>query len=176
MARRQTGPAERHARKTLLLVGEGADECGFLQHLKRLYVARGSGVAVTIRNAHGKGPEHVVDFTVRQTRNAAYDIKAALLDTDLVWPPRVIARARRERVLLLASDPCLDGLLLQVLERPVPAGSAECKAALRRLIPEPADRESYRSVLTPELIEQRRAHVPTLEELVGLMTAPPARA
>jgi hypothetical protein len=158
----------------VLLVGEGADECAFLQHLKRLYVHRRSGVAVTIRNAHGKGPEHVVDFAARQARNAAYDARAAVLDTDLPWPARVITRARRERVLLLASDPCLDGLLLRVLARPVPEASADCKAALRRIIPDPADPESYRAVLTRDLLEGRRAHVPTLASLVNLLILPPA--
>ena len=44
-------------RKTLLIVGEGDSEAAFLKHLRDLYCSGGAGVAVTVRNAHGKGPE-----------------------------------------------------------------------------------------------------------------------
>ncbi|MEI2642189.1 MAG: hypothetical protein V9G10_07610 [Candidatus Nanopelagicales bacterium] len=43
------------------VVGEGDAEVLFMQHLKSLYVQRGSGVVVTIKNARGKGAAHVVD-------------------------------------------------------------------------------------------------------------------
>ena len=35
--------------RTLLLVGEGETEQAFLQHVKALYVQRGSGLRVTVR-------------------------------------------------------------------------------------------------------------------------------
>lgn len=52
MARKQ-----HQVRKTLLIVGEGDSEEAFLKHLRELYCSGGAGVAVTVRNAHGKGPE-----------------------------------------------------------------------------------------------------------------------
>ena len=48
-------PRQRHVARTVLLVGEGDAELSFMQHLKRIYVQRGSGVAVTLKNARGKG-------------------------------------------------------------------------------------------------------------------------
>ena len=63
----------RTAYHTVLVVGEGTTECAFLRHIKTLYNSRGCGVSVTIRNAHGKGPDHVVDYAIRQCRNAEYD-------------------------------------------------------------------------------------------------------
>lgn len=48
------GPRRKVAR-TVLLVGEGDSEVAWLQHLKSLYVARGSGVAVTIKNQERTG-------------------------------------------------------------------------------------------------------------------------
>lgn len=75
-------PHRRQVARTVLVVGEGDAEVLFLQHLKALYVQRGSGVVVTIKNARGKGAANVVDFAARQSRNAAYDLVVALLDTD----------------------------------------------------------------------------------------------
>ena len=88
----------RRAARTVLLVGEGDAEVLFLQHLKSLYVQRGSGVAVTIKNARGKGAAHVVDFARRQSSNAAFDAVAALLDTDTDWSDKTQAAARKARV------------------------------------------------------------------------------
>jgi hypothetical protein len=50
----------RRVLRTVLLVGEGASEVLFLEHLKRLYHQRGSGLAIAIKNAHGKGAGHVI--------------------------------------------------------------------------------------------------------------------
>lgn len=109
----------RQVARTVLVVGEGDAEVLFLQHLKGLYVQRGSGVMVTIKNARGKGAAHVVDFAVRQSRNAAYDLVAALLDTDADWNDRTRALARRGRIHVSPSQPCLEAMLLDIHEAPV---------------------------------------------------------
>ena len=70
------------AQRTLLLVGEGRDDAAFLRHVKGLYVPRGCGLSVTIKHAHGKGAKGVIDWTVRQIANVAYDQVAAMVDTD----------------------------------------------------------------------------------------------
>ena len=67
-------PVPRRQRFTILLVGEGHAEVALLTHLKGLYASRGSGVAISIRNARGKGAAYVVNYAIRQTRNAAYRI------------------------------------------------------------------------------------------------------
>ena len=103
----------------MLLVGEGDAEVVFMQHLKALYVQRGSGVAVTIKNARGKGASHVVDFARRQSINAAYDVVAALLDTDTDWNDKTRAAARKARVHTVRSEPCLEAVLLCVHRVPV---------------------------------------------------------
>jgi len=100
---------------TVLLVGEGKTEVAFLSHLKSLYIQRNCGIKLTIKNAHGKGPEYIVDFAVRQRSNAAYDRVAVLLDTDLTWSEAVKKRARKNRLVLLGSDPCIEGFLLKIL-------------------------------------------------------------
>ena len=51
--------------RTLLIVGEGGAEEAFLKHVKHLYVPRGCGLIVTIKNARGKGAQHVINWTAR---------------------------------------------------------------------------------------------------------------
>jgi hypothetical protein len=98
----------RKVARTVLVVGEGDSEVCFLQHLKSLYVHRGSGVVVTIKNARGKGAQHVVDFAIRQSRNAEYDVKVALLDVDTDWNDKTRKLAKSGKVLVLPSVPCLE--------------------------------------------------------------------
>lgn len=107
-------PHRRQVARTVLVVGEGDAEVLFLQHLKALYVQRGSGVVVTIKNARGKGAAHVVDFASRQSRNAAYDLVVALLDTDADWNDKTRTAARKSRVHVAPCEPCLEALLLSI--------------------------------------------------------------
>lgn len=99
---------------TLLLVGEGESELAFLQHVKTLYVARGSGLKVTIICAHGKGAAHVVDVAIRKSANTAFNTVAALLDTDTDWSPAVMQRADKHGVHILRSEPMFEALMLRM--------------------------------------------------------------
>ena len=72
----------RHAKRTVLIVGEGYSEVAFLEHLKSLNVERGRGISVKIGNTRGKGPDHVLDNAIRQSNNGAYDAIAVLMDTE----------------------------------------------------------------------------------------------
>ena len=65
--------------KTLLIVGEGNSEVAFLKHIKNIFCARGNGQQITIKNAHGKGAQHVIEWTIRQINIANYDQTAVLL-------------------------------------------------------------------------------------------------
>lgn len=156
--------------RTVLIVGEGDCEIAFLNHLKALYVPRGSGVRATLRNAHGKGPEHVVDYAVRQCRNADYDLRAALLDTDLTWPARLDKQARARRILLIPSSPCLEGLLLRILAYPVPESSSACKETLHRALDgKPTQTSSYERLFDRETLDQARGRVKSLAHLLTLL-------
>lgn len=101
--------------RTLLIVGEGADEVAFLNHVKQLYAPRGCGLLVTIKNAQGKSAKHAIEWTGRQTAIAAYDVAAALLDTDTDWSPEVAKFAKKKKIRVLTSEPCFEALMLRVL-------------------------------------------------------------
>ena len=117
-------PVPRRQRFTILLVGEGHAEVALLTHLKGLYASRGSGVAISIRNARGKGAAYVVNYAIRQTRNAAYDRVVTLLDADADtdWNSAVRSKAARARIEVIACAPCLEVLLLQVRDEMVRDG------------------------------------------------------
>ena len=160
----------RAARHTVLLVGEGTTDWAFLRHIKSIYISRGCGVSVTIRNAHGKGPDHVVDYAIRQCRNAAYDRVVALLDTDLPMSAAVRRRARSKRVQVIGSKPCIEGLLLQIRGQPVPETSAECKAQYDRALPARLTApEDYQTHFQRNVLDGRRGDVPALGELLDCL-------
>lgn len=162
--------AYREAKTTVLIVGEGDTEKAFLDHLKSHYVTRGCGVSAAIRNAHGKGPENVVDVAIRHARGADYTLVAVLMDTDLPWSPALRKLARTKKVCLIGASPCCDGLLLSILDEPVPEESAQCKTKLiERLGKRPVIAEAYRNDFTKVLLDGRRDTVRALDKLLRLM-------
>lgn len=160
----------RHAKKTVLIMGEGFSEVAFLEHLKSLYVERGSGTSVKIGNARGKGPENVLENTRRQSINGAYDEVVALMDTDIVWSDALKVKARKNKIQLLPSEPCLEGLLLQILNEPVKVSSANLKKIMHpKLSGNSTDRASYEKLFDKAILEKRRAEIPTLNLLITYM-------
>jgi hypothetical protein len=136
--------------------------------MKSLYISRGCGVGVTIRNARGKGPDHVVDYAIRQCRNAAYDRIVVLLDTDLEMSAVVRRRARTRKVQIIGSTPCIEGLLLAILGEHVPETSEECKQRYGGVLPARLMLlEDYSEHFPKNLLDGRRAEVSELDELLG---------
>lgn len=163
----------------MLLVGEGDAEVVFMQHLKALYVQRGSGVAVTIKNARGKGAAHVVDFARRQSINAAYDVVAALLDTDTDWNDKTRVAARKARVHPVRSEPCLEAVLLSVHRVPVEGRTAhQLKHDFAARFGAAASQTIVARHFPREVVEAAKDRVEVLQVLVHLLTRaepPPQR-
>jgi len=158
------------ASRTLLIVGEGRHEEAFLKHLKRLYVARGCGLSVTIKNARGKGAKHVVDWTVRQIANAAFDEVAVLLDTDKDWTQSVEKRARRHKIIVLASEPCLEAMLLRVLgKHPIGDSKALKKKIAPYLNHDATQCENYRDSFGNERLQLARVSERAIDKLLKLL-------
>ena len=169
MARRVI-PIRRTVLQTVLIVGEGDTEKAFLDHLKRLYVTRGCGVSVTVRNAHGKGPGNVIDATMRHAKNGDFDIVAVLMDTDLPWTDEIRNLACEHRICMVGATPCVDGLLLQILGERVPEQSKRCKDAFHaRLGRKPFVREAYEPDFSKPLLNKKSATIPALGKLLALM-------
>ena len=161
MARHRSFPLH-----TVLLVCEGKTEKAFLQHLKSLYITRGSGVAVKIISAGGKGPEYIVDYAIKRSHRIASDRIRVLMDTDIPITAAVRSKAAQHNVQLVESSPCLEGLLLKILNKRVPATSNQCKRSCAHHFPSPLTRQENYKQLTRALLQRRRNNVPALTKLL----------
>jgi hypothetical protein len=128
-------------------------------------------VGLTIRNAHGKGPDHVVDYAIRQCRNAEYDRVLTLLDTDLQMSAAIRRRARIKKILIIGAMPCIEGLLLKILGEHVPETSVECKRRCGGALPARLTLpEDYMENFTKDLLDGRRNDVPELDQLLSYLS------
>lgn len=160
----------RRVARTVLLVGEGDAEEVLLRHLKALYVERGSGLVVTIKNARGKGAEYVVDFAIRQSRNVAFDSVLAMFDTDTAWTDRVRRQAARGKVALLPCEPCLEALLLQAFDHKTQGlSSQQLKQKFLREFGRPAHDGHYLRNADAAFFEQAARKAQGLEALLALL-------
>ena len=158
----------RQQRKTLLVVGEGATEEAFLKYLRSLYCSGKKGPKVTIKNAYGKGPEHVLDVAVRSQRGVAYDQVATFLDTDIPWSKELKARAKEYKIELIGNTPCIEGMLLQLLGKRVPALSVDCKKQLSAALDyNPLNAGEYEQWCTLELLDRLAAQDEHLYKLLS---------
>jgi hypothetical protein len=116
--------------KTLLIVGEGYSEFAFLNHIKQFPGVCGNGTQITIKNARGKGALGVIKWALRQIANADFNEVAVMIDTDTDWNRHVEILAQKNKIRVIASDPCFEALLLRVLERKVnePRNYKKCLA------------------------------------------------
>lgn len=163
----------RTQRATLLAVGEGHSEEAFLKYLRSLYCSGGNGVSVTVRNAYGKGPHNVIEHALRHTMAAAYDRQLCLLDTDIVWPTALIKRAKQKRIILIGANPCLEGMLLDILGNTTPDTSIECKRLLRTITnADMTESSDYDREFTKQVLERSRQRIRALDDLISSFETP----
>ena len=156
-------------RKTLLAVGEGKADAALLRYLRRLYCSSRQGVSVTVRNASGKGPTNVIGTAIGALRIASFDHKLCLLDTDIVWTAKNISDAKRKNIQLIGAIPCLEGLLLQILDRSVPANSDECKRQLKAFTGmNMYEADDYSAYFPHALLQRERNRIAELDRLLKM--------
>lgn len=163
----------RKVARTLLIVGEGdAEEC-LLGHLKALLVQRESGLAVTIKNARGKGAAYVVNFAIRHSRNRAYDDVLAMFDTDTAWTDGVRRTAVKHRVRVLPSEPCLEAMLLQSFRHKTEGlTSQQLKQRFQTVFGRPAHEGQYLRELGLDFFNEARQRVVGFDVLLTLLGRP----
>jgi hypothetical protein len=157
--------------RTMLIVGEGRTEEAFLNHVKGIYAPRGCGLSVKIKNAHGRGAKHVVDWTVGQSSIAKYDAVAAMLDTDQDWSDMVARKAGAARVQVLKSEPQFEAMLLRLIGQ---SDAGDSKALKARLAPfvgnDPLRSDSYAQHFGRHCLEAGRQTEPTIDALLALFS------
>ncbi len=158
------------AQRTMLIVGEGRHEEAFLNHLKQLYVPRGCGLSLTIKNARGKGALHVIKWTAGQVANADYDMVAALLDTDTDWNAKTEKLARTKKILVIKSEPCFEAMMLRLIGT-TPIGDAH--ALKKQFAPfvnnDATQRDHYAENFGSECLNAGRGKEPAIDALLKLL-------
>lgn len=156
--------------QTILIVGEGADEEAFLNHIKSIFVPRGCGKSVKVKNAQGKGATHVVEWTIRQMATADYDMVVIMLDTDKDWTHEARLKADGKGIVILPSTPCFEAVMLRVLGQN-PNGNAQ---VLKKLFAEfvnnkATEAESYQEHFGAEYLLANRLNAPTIDSLLKII-------
>jgi hypothetical protein len=170
MSRPRTSADERPRH---LIYGEGPSDAAFLRYLKSLFAPRGSGFEIRADGDEGGDPLHVLRRCLRYRGGSEFTTRTILMDTDLPWhPEEVVARAKGEKITLLKSEPCLEGLLLAILSQPVPGTAKECKREFRgKWITEAAmlSAASYTKHFSEAVLRARGKTIPTLDALIRIM-------
>lgn len=162
----------RKTNKTVLIVGEGATEVAFLQHLSRLFNRRECGVTCTIRNANGKGPEHILRHTQRLAGSIPYDHRVAFLDNDVPIPDKDKSKAKSQGIEILLSDHCIEYFLLRLLGKSPPNETKSCKRMIKNLGIDLLNSADYEKHFTKPVLEQQQDRFPTLRRLIEIMSGP----
>lgn len=162
----------RQAKSTLLVFGEGLGEEMFLKHLKGIY-SRDNGVAIAIRKGRGGSPKDIVKDALNVPGD--YNRRIVILDNDKEEAEMQVARerAKKERIYLIENDPCLECLLITILDKKYTGKSSKWyKTQFESKYIEGRKRdnlESYRKVLPKKILEERRPNVPELELLISII-------
>lgn len=159
------------ARKTILLVVEGDTEVAFFGHVKTLYISRGCGVTVNIKNAHGKGADNVIDVALRDV--GQYDQKIAVYDADTPASAERARLAKKRGVFLFESRPAIEGLLLRLLNKPVPHTTGECKARLSQSVQGSLlEKDTYARYFPQSVLDAARTRIPEWDNILQLLAVP----
>ena len=151
-------------------MGEGRHEEAFLNHLKKLYVTRGCGLSLTIKNARGKGALHVVTWTARQIANADYDEVVVLLDTDVDWHEKTAKLAKSKKIIVLKSEPCFEAMMLRLLGKSANGNAQVLKAQFAPYVNHDAtQREHYEQHFGHDSLCAGRVREATIDTLLKLL-------
>lgn len=115
-------------KNTVFGFGEGEAERVFLRHLRGLYAS--GRTSVKIDAAGGKDLSYILEKAVRVRGGIPYNHSFLLIDTDREWVTHLKIKAKKKGIELIGSSPCLEGLLLSILEPGINYGSrlsGDCK-------------------------------------------------
>ncbi|WP_416413751.1 RloB domain-containing protein [Pantoea sp. App145] len=153
------------AKETLLAVGEGHSEKAFLHHIKSLYC---NGKKITIITANGKGPANVIEQALGTYRCTPFNKVMVLMDCDLVWPTKKVKEATAKGFILIGSTPCLEGLLLDILNQKKCTTNNGCKELLHpQLNGSSTERDSYVEKFNKAVLDEMRTVIKGLDEIIS---------
>lgn len=167
----------RRVSRTALIYCEGAEDLAFVRHLVALYgESRGLKKKFRVRQNGGGSADSIVLGATKS--NGAFDLRLVVLDSDRadvnpVEREAAEVTARQHSIGLIWNTPCLESMLLGVLENNDHSNTANGKSVFERKYMKPEDRtdsRSYSAILTLEQYENARARIPSLDLLIRFIT------
>jgi hypothetical protein len=161
----------RKTNRTVLIVVEGDTEEAFATHLKSLYYQRGMRLSVSLKNAHGYGPQGVIDKLKSVAQTADFDQRIAVMDADIPLTPATEKWLRKGKVATIISSPAIEATLLAILGKHAPDSTDTCKSELQKHAPgDPSEARYYAKYLPRETLERARGKVPALDALIAAVS------
>jgi hypothetical protein len=158
MARRKHSKQRTVAETTLLVVGEGADDKAFINHMKGLFFERKRGhKGPKIEAADGGSPHDILKHATKLIKNRDYERRIVVMDSD--QPVEIKDQKAAEQAgfeIILWSPQCLEGALLNTLGEAVNSHetSQNLKARLHpRLACNHTEPEAYGVLFTKSVLE-----------------------
>lgn len=169
-------PTSKKVRSTALIYCEGAHDLIFVRHLMKLYYEAGK-LQVKYPAKQGKGGSS--DGLVGEILRIPGDFDRRLLKVDRDRDESEIIRAETlavaNQVVLIWTRPCLEALLLQILNGTDYSSktSAQCKSIFRNIIPDNKrlSSYSYEKIFTLDIVEASRKTIPELDMLITFFTS-----
>lgn len=164
----------RAAEKSILLFGEGLTEEQFLKFLRNLY-SPGKNINVKIQKGTGGSSEKVVTQASRVP--GGYSRRIAVIDNDRGRKEmdRAVISARRFQIEILTSTPCLEGLILSIIndgKNYLACKSSLCKAEFESYFKDkrnPIESEDFKKILKKSLLDKIRKRITELDKLLLIL-------
>lgn len=160
--------AVRRTKPTILFVGEGKTEVAFIKHLKSLYQAeRFPPVRVDTQDGHDAG--QILRTALKRSDTEARDAIVCLYDLDTALPVGDLNKANRKKFVLIGSQPCIEGFMLDILETARPHSTKGCKHKMHPMLGgKETDPSSYR-LFTKEILQRSRQLLADLDLILRLI-------
>ena len=151
---------------TRMLVCEGDADDRFARHIGELYLSRDCGTVLQRRNAHGCGSQ-ALQLALQLKKQTAHNGYGILIDTDWHWGMKERLLALANRIVVIASNPCLEATLLAIDGQRVYRLSPENKAAFEAFYGAPANRDGViRRNFSRDKLDGARARVPVVDQIL----------
>ncbi len=167
----------RSVRRTALVYCEGAHDLAFVRHLINMYTIAGkTGIRIRAKQGNGGAP----DVLVIEANNVlgSFDRRVVKLDRDRTYDEIKKAEriAKKLNIELIWSVPCIEALLLAILENKDFSGykSKTCKQRFERdyvASDKRTDSRAYEGQFSLEFIENARKRLPELDTLIRFITS-----
>ena len=170
--KKQQKSIRKKQKRTILFYGEGASENVFLRHLKNIY-ANDLGIKITIKNGNGGSPDMVVRKAIN--REGDFGIRVVIVDSDRPEIEKAREIAGEKGIHLLENEPCLEALLLRILNIGKFTENKSSKYYKKEFEKKHicenkrCDIDEYAKIFLKKVLDSRRKEIGELDRMIGFV-------